>query len=130
VKRITITIEESLYDKLPKYGKSGVINLIVKQHYQREGFEQLYETIKRKLLKDADFQSMHQSMITPSQPVSYRPNYELKTLAEEEDEQQNDYLKHLILEKKVSKVWDTSTGEEAEVTPEDVQELIKRGQVR
>ena len=130
MKRITITIEESLYDKLPKYGKSGVINLIVKQHYQREGFEQLYETIKRKLLKDADFQSMHQSMTTPSQPVSYRPNYELKTLAEEEDEQQNDYLKHLILEKKVSKVWDTSTGEEAEVTPEDVQELIKRGQVR
>ena len=54
MKRITITIEESLYDKLPKYGKSGVINLLIKQHYQKEGFDQLYEGLKRRLLADKD----------------------------------------------------------------------------
>ena len=36
MKRITVTIEESLYDKLPKYGKSGVVNLLIKQHFQKE----------------------------------------------------------------------------------------------
>lgn len=54
MKRITITIEEGLYDKLPKYGKSGVINLLIKQHYQKEGFEQLWEEIKKKILADKD----------------------------------------------------------------------------
>jgi len=54
MKRITITIEESIYDKLPKYGKSGAINVILKHHYQKEGIDQLYETIKRKLMKDKD----------------------------------------------------------------------------
>lgn len=54
MKRITITIEESLYDKLPKYGKSGVINLLIKQHYQKEGFDQLYDKMKARLLKDKD----------------------------------------------------------------------------
>lgn len=52
MKRITITIEEGLYDKLPKYGKSGVINLLIKQHYQNEGFDQLYEKLMQRLLKD------------------------------------------------------------------------------
>lgn len=54
MKRITITIEEGLYDKLPKYGKSGVINLLIKQHFQKEGFDQLYETLKKRLMKDKD----------------------------------------------------------------------------
>lgn len=54
MKRITITIEDGLYDKLPKYGKSGVINLLIKQHYQKEGFDQLYEALKKKLLVDKD----------------------------------------------------------------------------
>lgn len=54
MKRITITIEESLYDKLPKYGKSGVINLLIKQHFQKEGFDQLYELLKKRLLVDKD----------------------------------------------------------------------------
>lgn len=52
MKRITITIEDSLYDKLPKYGKSGVINLLIKQHFQKEGFDQLYESLVSRLLKD------------------------------------------------------------------------------
>ena len=47
MKRITITIEEGLYDKLPKYGKSGAINVILKHHYQQEGREKLWEYIKR-----------------------------------------------------------------------------------
>ena len=54
MKRITITIEDSLYDKLPKYGKSGVINLLIKKHFQEEGADKLYETIKQRLLRDKD----------------------------------------------------------------------------
>jgi hypothetical protein len=54
MKRITITIEDSLLDKLPKYGKSGVINLLIKQHYQKEGFDQLYDKLKARLLRDKD----------------------------------------------------------------------------
>jgi predicted CopG family antitoxin len=54
MKRITITIEESIYDKLPKYGKSGAINVILKHHYQKEGADQLYQTIKQRLMKDQD----------------------------------------------------------------------------
>ena len=56
MKRITITIDEAVYDKLPKYGKSGVINLLVKQHFQKEGADQLYQTIKQKLQNDWEFQ--------------------------------------------------------------------------
>lgn len=54
MRRITITIDDYLYDKLPKYGKSGVINLLIKQHFQKEGADQLYEAIKQRLLKDKD----------------------------------------------------------------------------
>lgn len=54
MKRITITIEDSIYDKLPKYGKSGAINVILKHHYQNEGFDQLYDKLKYKLLRDKD----------------------------------------------------------------------------
>ena len=54
MKRITITIEEGLYDKLPKYGKSGAINVILKHHYQQEGREKLWEYIKQKILADKD----------------------------------------------------------------------------
>lgn len=54
MKRITITIEDHLLDKLPKYGKSGVINLLIKQHYQNEGLDQLYEGIKHRLMRDRD----------------------------------------------------------------------------
>jgi len=52
--RITITLEPSVAAKLPKRDKSAHINLILKQHYQREGFEQLYDSIKQRLLRDKD----------------------------------------------------------------------------
>lgn len=54
MRRITITIEEGLYDKLPKYGKSGVINLLIKQHFQKDGADQLYLSIKQRILRDKD----------------------------------------------------------------------------
>jgi len=54
MKRITITIEDSLHDKLPKYGKSGAVNAILKSHYQKEGFDQLYDKLKQRLLRDKD----------------------------------------------------------------------------
>lgn len=56
LKRITITIEDSLYDKLPKYGKSGVVSLLIKQHYQNEGIDALYNEIRLRLLKEPAFQ--------------------------------------------------------------------------
>lgn len=53
-RRISITIDNSVYDKLPKQGRSAFINLVVKQHYQKESAEQLYEYIKKRLLRDKD----------------------------------------------------------------------------
>lgn len=52
--RITITIDSSVLEKLPKYGKSGVVNEILKRHFQNEGAEQLWEFIKGKILEDKD----------------------------------------------------------------------------
>lgn len=52
--RITITIDNSVLDKLPKYGKSGAVNAILKNHYQNEGFDQLWQRIKKKILSDKD----------------------------------------------------------------------------
>lgn len=52
--RLTVTLDPSVYEKLPRYGKSGEINHILKQHYQNEGFEQLYAKLKKRLLQDKD----------------------------------------------------------------------------
>lgn len=68
MKRITITIEEGLYDKLPKYGKSGVINLLIKQHFQKEGFDQLYEQMVKKLLQD---KRMNDWIVATAQETRY-----------------------------------------------------------
>jgi hypothetical protein len=54
MKRITITLEESVYDRLPKYGKSGVVSAILKTHYQKESIDQLYAQIKLRILRDKD----------------------------------------------------------------------------
>lgn len=64
VKRITITIEEGLYDKLPAYGKSGVVNLILKQHFQQEGADKLFETIKGRLFKDKEFNAWLEATVS------------------------------------------------------------------
>lgn len=52
--RITITLEPSVMAKLPKRDRSATINLILKQHYQKEGFDQLYSNLKTRLMKDKD----------------------------------------------------------------------------
>jgi hypothetical protein len=52
--RITITLEPSVIAKLPKRDRSAFINLIIKQHFQKEGFDQMYELLKKRLLADKD----------------------------------------------------------------------------
>lgn len=52
--RITITLEPSVHAKLPKRDRSAFINVILKQHFQKEGFEQLYENLKKRLMNDKD----------------------------------------------------------------------------
>lgn len=52
--RITITLDNSVFDKLPKRDRSAFINLVIKQHFQRESFDQLYDSLKKRLLRDKD----------------------------------------------------------------------------
>lgn len=52
--RVTITLEPGVVAKLPKRDRSAFINLVLKQHFQKEGFEQLWEMIKQKILQDKD----------------------------------------------------------------------------
>lgn len=53
-RRITITLDNSVFDKLPKRDRSAFINLVVKQHFQKESFDQLYELLKKRILVDKD----------------------------------------------------------------------------
>jgi len=68
MKRLTITIDESVYDKLPVHGKSGTINTILKYHYQRESFDQLYDSLKRKLMQD---KGMNDWITTTAREIRY-----------------------------------------------------------
>lgn len=52
--RITITLEPGVVAKLPKRDRSAAINLIIKQYYQNEGADELWQTIKQKILADKD----------------------------------------------------------------------------
>lgn len=52
--KLSITLDNSVYDRLPKRDRSAFINLILKQHYQKDSLDQLYETIKQRLLRDKD----------------------------------------------------------------------------
>lgn len=53
-RRITITLDNSVFDKLPKRDRSAFINLVVKQHFQKDSFDQLYDGLKKRLLVDKD----------------------------------------------------------------------------
>lgn len=53
-RRITITLDNSVFDKLPKRDRSAYINLVVKRHYQRESFDELYDSLKKRLMVDKD----------------------------------------------------------------------------
>ena len=52
MKRITIILEEEIYDRLPVKGRSPFINLVLKNHFRQDNAEQLYQYIKQKLLQD------------------------------------------------------------------------------
>ena len=53
-RRITITLDNATFDRLPKRDRSAYINLIIKHHYQKEAADQLYEYTKRRLMADKD----------------------------------------------------------------------------
>ena len=46
--RFTFTLDQSVVDNLPKQNKSAVVNAILKEHFQNEGREKLYEYIRRR----------------------------------------------------------------------------------
>lgn len=52
--KTSITLEQQVYAKLPSKNKSAYINLVLKQHFQQEGFDQLYDKLKYRLLRDKD----------------------------------------------------------------------------
>ena len=56
--KLTITLEPAIVAKLPRKNKSYAINQILKQHFQKEGVDSLYETIKQQLLEDDDVVKM------------------------------------------------------------------------
>ena len=51
-KRVTISLDTALYARLDKRNRSGAIENIIKQHFQREGAEQLYDYIKSRMIKE------------------------------------------------------------------------------
>lgn len=51
-KRVTISLDTALYARLDKRNRSGAIENIIKQHFQKESIEALYEIIKQKLIYD------------------------------------------------------------------------------
>lgn len=53
MKRLTITIEPSVFDKLPRKNRSAAINLILKQHYRQD--EDDGAVIADELLADPKF---------------------------------------------------------------------------
>lgn len=57
MKRITITIDPQVFDNLPKRDRSAFINLVLKQHFQKENVDQLFLAIRQKLYGDSEFQS-------------------------------------------------------------------------
>lgn len=68
-KRLTISLDYSLLAKLDNRNRSGDVERILKQHFQREGAEQLYDYIKGRLEKENLLVSHTQSMIINSGPV-------------------------------------------------------------
>ena len=53
-RRITITLDNSVFDRLPRRDRSAFINLVLKQHFQKDAADQLYEYTKNRLMKDKD----------------------------------------------------------------------------
>lgn len=50
--KLSITIETSIRDKLPKTNKSAFINQILKQHFLKENVDGLYNYIKQRMIKE------------------------------------------------------------------------------
>jgi hypothetical protein len=80
-KRLTISLDYSLLAKLDNRNRSGDVERILKQHFQREGAEQLYDYIIGRMKKEG-LLSHTNSMINGYQVVvqdeeleNYRINY-------------------------------------------------------
>lgn len=54
-RRLTITLDNSIFDRLPKRDRSSFINQVLKQYYQLEAFEQFYDKFKKKLINDKEW---------------------------------------------------------------------------
>ena len=52
--KLSITLDPAVVQKLPKQNRSYAIETILKQHFQYEGSERLYDAIKKKLMRDED----------------------------------------------------------------------------
>lgn len=50
--KLSITLDPAVVQKLPKQNRSYAIETILKQHYQKEGADQLYSFIKHKLASE------------------------------------------------------------------------------
>lgn len=70
-KRLTISLDYSLLAKLDNRNRSGDVERILKQHFQREGAEQLYDYIKGRLEKEGllNTSPSHTSSMINSAPV-------------------------------------------------------------
>lgn len=52
MKRITIILDEDIYDRLPVKGKSPFINLVLKNHFRKDSAEEFYKYIKQRMIKE------------------------------------------------------------------------------
>lgn len=50
--KLSITIDTSINDKLPKLNKSAFINQVLKQHFLKENVDGIYTYIKGRMIKE------------------------------------------------------------------------------
>lgn len=74
---LSITLEPAVHAKLPAKNKSGVINEILKTHYQRGAADNLSHRVKQDILQDPKYLAqLHDKLETvlercPQHPAQY-----------------------------------------------------------
>lgn len=70
--KLSITIDTSINDKLPKLNKSAFINQVLKQHFLKENVDGIYTYIKSRMIKEGllndgsvTFESIHTGAYNP-----------------------------------------------------------------
>lgn len=84
--KLSITVDTSVNDKLPKLNKSAFINQVLKQHFLKENVDGIYTYIKSRMIRegllndgsvtfDSIATGMHKPPVQDEELENYRRNY-------------------------------------------------------